>query len=92
MFNKLKQFKELRNQAKVIQNALAEEKVVIEKKGVRIEIDGNFQIKSLTINGELSKEKLEEVLTDCFNDAIKKVQRVAAVKIQQLGGLPGFGA
>ncbi len=92
MFNKLKQFKELRNQAKTIQNALAEEIITVEKKGVRIEMDGSFKIKSLTINEELSKEKLEEILTDCFNDAVQKAQRVAATKIQQLGGLPGFGA
>jgi len=38
MFNKLKQFKDLRNQAKTLQNALAQESVEYEKSGVKIRV------------------------------------------------------
>ena len=36
MFNKLKQFKDLRSQAKTMQDALAKESVTEEKNGVKI--------------------------------------------------------
>ncbi len=91
MFNKLKQFKELRNQAKTIQNALADEAIVVEKKGIKLEMDGNFKVKSLSIPKDIPQEKIEELLRDCLNDAIGKAQRVAATKIQSMGGLPGLG-
>jgi len=91
MFNKLKQFKDLRSQAKTMQNALADESVTIEKGGVKINMDGNMKITSVKIIEEKSKEKLEEAIKDSINSAIKKTQRLMAEKMQKMGGFPGFG-
>jgi DNA-binding protein YbaB len=85
MFNKLKQYKDLRSQAKILQNALAEESTAIEKNGVKIIMNGNMEITLLSINSDLDKSKLESTLTDCFNDSIKKTQRLMAQKMQELG-------
>ncbi len=91
MFNKLKQFKDLRSQAKKIQDVLSKESVTIEKSGVKVVINGNLEVTSIVINESLAKNSLEGILTDCVNEAIKKVQKIMAQKMQEMGGLPGLG-
>lgn len=94
MFNKLKQFNDLRKQANTIKDAMAQETVDVENKAVKIVMDGNQEIKSLEIKEEfLSKDKkkeLEKCVVDGIADAIKKVQRKMAMKVQQMGGLDNF--
>lgn len=90
MFNKLKQFKDLRNQAKTLQNALAQESVDYEAKGVKITMNGNMEITKLNINTDAPKEKLENILTDAVNETIKRAQKVMAKKVQDMGGIQGF--
>jgi len=91
MFNKLKHLKDLRSQAKTMQNALAGEYITIEKGGIKIIMNGNMEITSITINDDLAKESLEGMLADCINEAIKKTQRLMAQKMQEMGGIPGLG-
>jgi DNA-binding protein YbaB len=91
MFNKLKQFKDLRNQAKTMQSALAQESVTLDKNGITLTINGNLEITNLTINSELSKDKLESIMKELFNDGVKKVQKIMARKMQEMGGFPGLG-
>lgn len=90
MFNKLKQFKDLRSQAKTLQNALAGESIEVEKSGVKININGNLEITNIKIEDGLSTEKIESATKDAMNDGIKKMQRVMAKKMQEMGGLPGL--
>jgi nucleoid-associated protein EbfC len=90
MFNKLKQYKDLRSQAKTLQNMMSQQSVTLEKNGVNITINGNFEITSLKILEERNKEQLERNITDCVNEAIKKVQRVVAEKMQGMEGMPHF--
>jgi len=90
MFNKLKQFKDLRQQAKTVQNALAQESITEEKNGVQIILNGNMEVTKLTLNPELSKEVQEAALMSCFNDALKRAQKLMAKKLQEMGGLPGL--
>jgi DNA-binding protein YbaB len=90
MFNKLKQFKDLRDQAKSMQNALAQEKVTVDRKGVKITINGNMEVLELTVEEDMKKEYLEGAVKDAINEAIKKVQKVMAMKMREMGGLPGL--
>ena len=90
MFNKLKQFKDLRNQAKTLQNALAEESVEYEKSGVKITMNGNMEITALTINPGISSNNLEGILKDAANETIKRAQKVMAKKVQEMGGISGM--
>ena len=90
MFAKLKYMKDLRSQAKTMQNALAAESVTVEKGGIKVVMNGNMEIIFLSINEGLAKESLEGMLTDCLNEAIKKTQRLMAQKMQEMGGLPGL--
>ncbi len=96
MFNKLKQFNDLRKQANTLKNALAEEIVEIDNSAVKIVMDGNQDIKTLDIKKEYlnpdKKKDLEKKITDAIADCIKKVQRKMASKMQDMGdiNLPGL--
>ena len=97
MFSKLKQFKDLRDQAKQMQNVLAQESVEgsADWGKVKIKINGNQEILSVEIDPELlaadNKEKLESAIKEATNDAIKKVQRIMAEKMRSSGfNLPGM--
>jgi DNA-binding protein YbaB len=91
MFNKLKQFKDLRSQAKTLQNTLSQESVTMEKNGITIIMNGNMEITQLTIPEGLAKNKLENTIKDLFNDSIRKVQKIMSKKMQEMGGFPGMG-
>ena len=97
MFNKLKQFKDLRKQANEIKNTLAQE--TAQGSGawdkVKITINGNQEVLNVEIDPELlaqdKKQDLEKGIKDATNDAIKKVQRIMAEKMKETGfNLPGM--
>lgn len=90
MFSKLKHLKDLRSQAKQMQNVLADEKVVIEKSGVKITMNGNMEVISFEIEEGLSKDAIQSKSKDAINEAIKKTQRLMAQKMQEMGGFPGM--
>ena len=91
MFNKLKQFKDLRSQAKSMQDVLAQETITINKKGVKIIMNGNMEIQSIETPEGLNKNSLNNILKEAMNEAIKKTQRIMAQKMQEMGGFPGLG-
>lgn len=95
MFNKLKNFKELRDQAKQIQSQMAQEQAIGEavQGKIKIIIDGNQQVKSVEIAPELLTQpaELQSGLKEAFNDAIKKIQKIIAMKMQSGNlNLPNF--
>jgi len=90
MFSKLKQFKDLRSQAKTLQDILAQETVTEEKNGVKVVLNGNMEVINLTLGEGLSKSSQEETVKNCFNEAVKRAQRLMAKKMQEMGGFPGL--
>lgn len=96
MFTKLKQFKDLRNQAKELQQKLSEESVTVRSSGDKISLtmDGNLAITALSIDPELlsaeKKQRLEESLISAHNEAVKKIQKIMAIKMKEMGGLPNI--
>jgi DNA-binding protein YbaB len=84
VFDKLKQLKQLKD----LQDSLGKEVTEVEKDGVKVSINGKFEVQSVVINPALEKEKQEKILKDCVNDAIKKVQMAVAKK---MSSMPGFG-
>ena len=97
MLSKLKQFKDLRSQAKKMQSALADESTTVDEGGVTLTMDGNLGITGLAIDNDLlnptNKEKLQNKIKEAHKSALKKMQRVMATKMQDMGGLdlPGLG-
>ena len=90
MFNKLKQIKDLRSQAKTMQSMLAEKTVTAEKHGITITMNGNMEITNVKLPENVDNAKLESSLASCLNDAIKKTQKIMAQKMQEMGGFPGL--
>ena len=99
MFEKIKQLKELRDQAQTMKHALAQETVQADSHHGQISVvmDGNQEVLAVNINPEQldldKKSDLENGIKDAVNDAVKKSQRAMAQKIQGMGGLniPGLG-
>ena len=95
MFSQLKQIKDLKEQAKKLQDELGKEIVDTEKNGVKIKMNGSQEVLNVEItNPDIlnNKEKTEQAVKDCVNESIKKVQNVMAKKMQSMPGLdlPGL--
>jgi DNA-binding protein YbaB len=76
-----KQLWDLRNKAMAMQKALAQEFVTVEKNGVKVVMSGDQKVQKIEIEGEENRDVAEAI-----NEAIKESQKVAAKKIQEMGG------
>lgn len=76
MFDSFKQLKQL----KELQNAIQKEEVVAEKDGVRITMNGAFEVKDVTIEEGIAHEKLQKLTKEVFNEAVQKAQQAIAGK------------
>ena len=96
MFSQLKQFKQMRDQAKTLQQTLSTEHVesTAAWNKIKIQMDGNLSVQSVDIDPELltadNKQKVQDGLKEAFNDGIKKVQKIMATKLKEQGGLDMF--
>ena len=97
MFSKLKQFKDLKDQASQMKNALAEESAEgsAEWGKVKVTMNGNQEVLSVDIDPELltsdNKDKLQSAVKDATNDAVHKIHKIMAAKMQESGfNLPGM--
>lgn len=90
MFSQLKQIKDLKEQAKKLQNELGKEIIDTEKGGIKITMNGSQEVLKVEItNTDIlgNKEKLESAIKECTNESVKKVQNVMAKKMQSMPGL-----
>jgi DNA-binding protein YbaB len=88
MLDQLKQLNELRKlraEALKMQHQLAEEKVELTEGEIRVVVRGDQKIEVVEINGEAQKK-----LADVLNEALKKAQQKAAMKMAQSGSLGGL--
>jgi DNA-binding protein YbaB len=57
-------------------------------------MDGNLQLTGVAIDDEMlnpaKKEKLQNAIKDAHGDATKKMQKIMASKMQEMGGFPGL--
>ena len=96
MLNKLKQFKDLRSQAKELQNKLSDKSVTVTEGKVEMPMDGNLKMTAINIDPEIltsdKKSKLEKQIMDAHGTALKKMQRIMAMEMKDMGGLnmPGM--
>lgn len=83
MFNKLKQFKDLRDQAKKIQKQMEEESLEVQKDGVRVKINGANEILELDFEDDLLRDKMKLVnaVKKIFKEAVQDMQKKMAKKM-----------
>lgn len=78
MFDKFKQVKQMRD----LQQQMKKETYEAERDGVRIVVDGTFNVQEVHLNPDKSATDQEHAVQECFNDAIKKAQYGAAQRLQ----------
>lgn len=79
MFDKLNQLKQL----KEMEGALAKEEATVEKDGVKVTVNGKMEIKEVRLNPEVPAEGQGEIVKDCLNEVMRKIQIEAAKKMFQ---------
>lgn len=90
MFHKLKQFKDMRDQAKTLQNALAQHKVSHSHGGMTMEMDGNGKVTDLQIPEEMTAKAVQMGMPKLIDDTNEKVKKVMAEQMKAMGGFPGM--
>lgn len=97
MFSKLKQIKDLRDQAKDLQGKLSQETVegTAAWGKVKIKMNGNQEVLSVSIEPELlspsKKTDVENAVKEAVGEANKKAQKVMAEKVRAGGiNIPGL--
>lgn len=81
MFDQFKKIQEL----KKLQDSFKKEREIIEKEGILVEMNGNFEVENIKLNPELSKDRQEEVLKKCLNEARENIQKRLAKMMMNSG-------
>jgi DNA-binding protein YbaB len=82
MLDQLKKIAEL----KKLQDSFKREKTIVEREGILVEMNGNFEVENIKLNSELSSDKQQEILKKCLNDAREDIQKRMA-KIMMNSGI-----
>ncbi len=81
MFDQLKKMAEL----KKIQDSFKKELIVVEKNGIKVVMNGNFEVQEINLNDSLSKEDQERILIQCLNEAKDNIQKTLAKNLMSSG-------
>jgi len=87
MFDKIKQMNQLRE----LQKKLKEEKAEVEKDGVKVVVNGKMEIEEISLNPELDNKRQEKAVKNAVNDALRKVQIIAAKKMKDMPDFSNLG-
>ena len=80
MFDKLKQLKQL----KELQGEIKKEMHIGESNGVKITINGAFDMENVEITNDLSKEEMAKEIKQAYSNAMSSAQNSAAQKFSGL--------
>lgn len=81
MFDQLKKIAEL----KKMQDSFKKEKLTVEKKGVFITMNGNFEVEEIKLNPELNLEDQQNALKEALNEARENIQKTLAKTLMNSG-------
>ncbi len=81
MFDNLKKIAEL----KKMQDSMKKEKETVEKNGVSVTLNGNFDVENIKLNSELSIEDQQDALKQCLREAKENIQKTMAKAIASSG-------
>lgn len=94
MFDKLKQLNDMRRQAQELQKVLAAEEIVGVSRNeyIKITMDGNQTIKSVSVSDEIVGNKilLEDSIKQAVESANEKLKQMMMSKMGGFGGLNNF--
>ena len=72
-------------QLKKFQDEFKKEKLTVEKSGVTIIMNGNFEVEEIKLNPELSIEDQQNALKSALNEARENIQKTLAQKMMNSG-------
>lgn len=81
IFDQLKKIAEL----KKLQDSFKKEKITVERGGVVVEMNGNFEVESIKLKPELTIEDQQETLKQCLNEARESIQKKLAKSLMSSG-------
>lgn len=82
LFSKLNQIKDLKTQAKQMQDVLSQETVDVERNGIKIKMDANQKILNLSIPDGVEKSLIESTVPNLINEGNDKVRKILAEKMK----------
>ncbi len=93
MFNKLKQFKDMRDEGKKMKAMLDEVVIVGSGAGgkVLITMNGSHEVLGVQIEEGLDKARTENGVKEAIGDVNKKLQTELVKKMQAMGGIGALG-
>lgn len=81
MFEKLKQIQQL----KKLQDDFKKEQMTVEKNGVSVTMNGNFEVLDVTLNPQLSIEDQQNTVKRALNEARESIQKKLAQSLMNSG-------
>ena len=81
VFDQLKKIAELRK----LQSGFKKEKVTIEKQGVSVTMNGNFEVEEIKLSSELNLQDQQNILKQCLNEARENIQKTLAKMMMSSG-------
>ena len=92
MLDKLKQMNDMRKQAKALQDILAQEEITGTSRNnyVKIVMDGNQNIKSVSVSEEILNNRI--LIEDSIKQVIESLNdKLRQVMMSKMGGMGGLG-
>jgi len=81
MFDKIKQI----HQLKKLQDEFKKEKLTVEKNGVSVTMNGNFEVEEIKLNPALGLEDQQSALKQALNEVRESIQKTLAQKMMSSG-------
>ncbi|MEK7061909.1 MAG: YbaB/EbfC family nucleoid-associated protein [Patescibacteria group bacterium] len=81
MFENLKNLQKL----KQMQDDFKKEKLTVEKRGVTVVMNGNFEVEDVKLNSELNLEDQQDALKEALNEARENIQKTLAKSLMSSG-------
>ncbi|MCX6720650.1 MAG: YbaB/EbfC family nucleoid-associated protein [Candidatus Staskawiczbacteria bacterium] len=81
VFDQLKKINELRK----LQDSFKKEKTIVERDGILVEMNGNFEVTGVKLNPTLDTEKQQKLLKECLNEAREIIQKQMAKTLMASG-------
>ena len=80
-------FENLKNLAKLkqMQDAFKKERMTVEKRGVKVTMNGNFGVEEVILNPELSIEEQQSTVKEALNEARESIQKKLAQSLMSSG-------
>jgi DNA-binding protein YbaB len=80
MLDKFKQLMQLKG----LQDEIKKQRFESEKNGVKVVINGSFNVEEIKINPALDQKQQEDLIRTCFNEAVRSAQMAMAQKFSGL--------